>query len=146
MAALEAAVRSIEKPGLLWGLSKLVPIGFGIKKLQMSVVVEDELVSVDELQEQIAEFEDYVQVRVVPPFLSSGFPSIWPPLTPLLPRPAVVGCRRHGQALSASSATPKYHLVVDKYRPPKETGLERGCQRKNLEVVTTLSCCPRSHC
>ncbi|GAA5864806.1 hypothetical protein JCM3774_004235 [Rhodotorula dairenensis] len=61
MAALEAAVRSIEKPGLLWGLSKLVPIGFGIKKLQMSVVVEDELVSVDELQEQIAEFEDYVQ-------------------------------------------------------------------------------------
>ena len=63
MAALEAAVRSIEKPGLLWGLSKLVPIGFGIKKLQMSVVVEDELVSVDELQEEIAEFDDYVQVR-----------------------------------------------------------------------------------
>ncbi|GAA5959592.1 hypothetical protein JCM8115_003763 [Rhodotorula mucilaginosa] len=61
MAALEAAVRSIEKPGLLWGLSKLVPIGFGIKKLQMSVVVEDELVSVDELQEEIAEFDDYVQ-------------------------------------------------------------------------------------
>lgn len=68
MAALEAAVRSIEKPGLLWGLSKLVPIGFGIKKLQMSVVVEDELVSVDELQEEIAEFDDYVQVRPGVPF------------------------------------------------------------------------------
>ncbi|BGO93424.1 hypothetical protein NBRC10512_005320 [Rhodotorula toruloides] len=61
MAELEAAVRSIEKPGLVWGLSKLVPIGYGIKKLQMSLVVEDELVSLDELQEQIADLEDYVQ-------------------------------------------------------------------------------------
>ncbi|KAJ7452049.1 hypothetical protein B0H11DRAFT_299475 [Mycena galericulata] len=61
MAALEAAVRSIEKPGLLWGSSKLVAIGYGIRKLQMSVVVEDDLVSTDELQEQIQEFEDYVQ-------------------------------------------------------------------------------------
>ncbi|GAA5950083.1 hypothetical protein JCM21900_004589 [Sporobolomyces salmonicolor] len=61
MAALEEAVRSIEKPGLVWGLSKLVPIGYGIKKLQMSLVVEDELVSLDELQDQIAEFEDFVQ-------------------------------------------------------------------------------------
>ncbi|GAA6020820.1 hypothetical protein JCM11491_004664 [Sporobolomyces phaffii] len=61
MAALEAAVRSIEKPGLVWGLSKLVPIGYGIKKLQMTIVVEDDLVSTDELQDQIADFEDYVQ-------------------------------------------------------------------------------------
>ncbi|GAA5956149.1 hypothetical protein JCM3765_005468 [Sporobolomyces pararoseus] len=61
MAQLEASVRSIEKPGLVWGLSKLVPIGYGIKKLQMTVVVEDELVSLDELQDEIAEFEDYVQ-------------------------------------------------------------------------------------
>ncbi|GAA6061868.1 hypothetical protein JCM10212_001301 [Sporobolomyces blumeae] len=61
MAALEASVRSIEKPGLVWGLSKLVPIGYGIKKLQMTLVVEDELVSLDDLQDQIAEFEDYVQ-------------------------------------------------------------------------------------
>ncbi|KAJ7730269.1 hypothetical protein DFH07DRAFT_849231 [Mycena maculata] len=61
MAALEAAVRSIEKPGLLWGSSKLVAIGYGIRKLQMTLVVEDDLVSTDELQEQIQEFEDYVQ-------------------------------------------------------------------------------------
>ncbi|KAJ6625939.1 hypothetical protein B0H10DRAFT_566010 [Mycena sp. CBHHK59/15] len=61
MAALEAAVRSIEKDGLLWGSSKLVPIGYGIRKLQMTLVVEDDKVSTDELQEQIAEFEDYVQ-------------------------------------------------------------------------------------
>ncbi|GAA5879920.1 hypothetical protein JCM8547_003702 [Rhodosporidiobolus lusitaniae] len=61
MAALEAAVRSIEKPGLVWGLSKLVPVGYGVRKLQMSLVVEDELVSLDELQEEIQEFDDFVQ-------------------------------------------------------------------------------------
>ncbi|GAA5934321.1 translation elongation factor 1 subunit beta [Sporobolomyces koalae] len=61
MAALESSVRSIEKPGLVWGLSKLVPIGYGIKKLQMTVVVEDELVSLEDLQDEIQEFEDYVQ-------------------------------------------------------------------------------------
>ncbi|EPQ55879.1 hypothetical protein GLOTRDRAFT_60692 [Gloeophyllum trabeum ATCC 11539] len=61
MEALEKAVRSIEQPGLVWGASKLVPIGYGIRKLQMTLVVEDELVSLDELQEKIQEFDDYVQ-------------------------------------------------------------------------------------
>jgi elongation factor 1-beta len=61
MKALEASVRSIEKDGLVWGASKLVPVGFGIKKLQINLVIEDEKVSLDELQEQIDEFEDYVQ-------------------------------------------------------------------------------------
>jgi len=61
MEALEKAVRSIEMDGLLWGLSKLVAIGYGIKKLQINVVIEDELVSLDDLQEKIGEFEDFVQ-------------------------------------------------------------------------------------
>jgi elongation factor 1-beta len=61
MKALEAAVRSIEKDGLVWGASKLVPVGFGIKKLQINLVIEDDKVGLDELQEEIAEFEDYVQ-------------------------------------------------------------------------------------
>ena len=61
MVALEAAVRGIEQDGLVWGGSKLVPVGFGIKKLQINLVVEDEKVSTDELQEQIQDFEDYVQ-------------------------------------------------------------------------------------
>ncbi|CAE6340660.1 unnamed protein product [Rhizoctonia solani] len=61
MAELEKSVRSIEQEGLVWGSSKLVAIGYGIKKLQITLVVEDELVSLDELQEKIAEFEDYVQ-------------------------------------------------------------------------------------
>lgn len=61
MVALEAAVRGIEKDGLVWGGSKLVAVGFGIKKLQINLVVEDDKISLDELQEQIQEFEDYVQ-------------------------------------------------------------------------------------
>ena len=61
MAALEEAVRSIEQDGLVWGSSKLVAIGYGIKKLQITIVIEDEKVSLDELQEKVAEFEDYVQ-------------------------------------------------------------------------------------
>jgi len=54
-------VKTIEKDGLVWGASKLVPVGYGINKLRIIMVVEDEKVSIDEVQEQIAEFEDYVQ-------------------------------------------------------------------------------------
>ena len=61
MAALEAAVRAIEKDGLTWGASKLVPVGFGVKKLQINMVVEDEKISVADLEEEIQELEDYVQ-------------------------------------------------------------------------------------
>lgn len=61
MKELENAVRSIEKDGLVWGGGKLVPVGFGVKKLQINLVVEDDKVSLDELQEQIQEFEDFVQ-------------------------------------------------------------------------------------
>lgn len=61
MGELEANVRAIEKDGLVWGASKLVPVGFGIKKLMINLVVEDEKVSLDELQQQIEEDEDHVQ-------------------------------------------------------------------------------------
>jgi len=61
MAALESSVRSVEQDGLVWGASKLVAIGYGIKKLQINVVIEDEKVSVDDLQSQIESFEDYIQ-------------------------------------------------------------------------------------
>jgi elongation factor 1-beta len=61
MAALEAHVRGITMDGLLWGQSKLVPIGYGIKKLQINCVIEDELVSLDALEEKIMEGEDYIQ-------------------------------------------------------------------------------------
>lgn len=39
MAELEKHVRSIQKEGLVWGASKLVAIGYGIKKLQITIVV-----------------------------------------------------------------------------------------------------------
>jgi elongation factor 1-beta len=61
MNGLIDSVKSIEKDGLTWGSHKLVAVGFGIKKLQINFVVEDEKVSIDDLQEEIAEFEDYVQ-------------------------------------------------------------------------------------
>ncbi|KAF1364820.1 hypothetical protein EJ07DRAFT_96940 [Lizonia empirigonia] len=61
MDELKASVLSIEKDGLVWGASKLVAVGFGIKKLQINLVIEDDKVSLDELQQQIEEFEDYVQ-------------------------------------------------------------------------------------
>ncbi|BCR97360.1 translation elongation factor 1 subunit beta [Aspergillus luchuensis] len=58
---MEANVRAIEIDGLVWGASKFVTVGFGIKKLQINLVVEDEKVSLDELQAQIEEDEDHVQ-------------------------------------------------------------------------------------
>ncbi|KAI2635294.1 hypothetical protein GGS21DRAFT_74667 [Xylaria nigripes] len=61
MVELEASVRSIVKDGLVWGASKLVPVGFGIKKLQINLVIEDEKISVSDLEEEIQAFEDYVQ-------------------------------------------------------------------------------------
>ncbi|XP_053618521.1 probable elongation factor 1-delta isoform X2 [Plodia interpunctella] len=61
MAEMEKAVRSIATEGLLWGASKLVPLAYGIHKLQISCVVEDEKVSVDWLTEEIEKIDDYVQ-------------------------------------------------------------------------------------
>ncbi|XP_032549128.1 uncharacterized protein LOC116789419 isoform X1 [Chiroxiphia lanceolata] len=61
MAKLEECVRSIRMDGLLWGASKLVPVGYGIRKLQIQCVVEDEKVGTDILEEEITKFEDYVQ-------------------------------------------------------------------------------------
>lgn len=44
MAELEKCVRGIEADGLLWGTSKLVELVHGIKKLQITCVVEDDKV------------------------------------------------------------------------------------------------------
>ncbi|XP_049876248.1 elongation factor 1-beta' [Pectinophora gossypiella] len=61
MKEMEKLVRTIEMDGLLWGASKLVPVGYGINKLQIMCVIEDDKVSVDLLTEKIQEFEDFVQ-------------------------------------------------------------------------------------
>merc|ERR1712071_455785 len=59
--AMLTSVKSIEMDGLTWGASKLVPIGYGIKKLQVMCTVVDDKVSIEELQEKIEAFEDFVQ-------------------------------------------------------------------------------------
>merc|ERR1711936_1381936 len=61
MKKMLEACKSIEKEGLVWGASKLVPVGYGINKLQLMCVVEDEKVSIEELGEQMEAFEDYIQ-------------------------------------------------------------------------------------
>lgn len=45
----------------MWGVSKLVEVGYGIKKLQIICVVEDDKISIEQLTEDIQNFEDLVQ-------------------------------------------------------------------------------------
>jgi elongation factor 1-beta len=63
LGALAAKILSeIQMDGLVWKEEwKLEPVAFGVKKLQVGAVVEDEKVSADYISEKIEEFEDYVQ-------------------------------------------------------------------------------------
>lgn len=48
--------------GLVWGEGiKIVPLAFGVSKLQISCVIDDDKVQVDDIQELIEGFEDDVQ-------------------------------------------------------------------------------------
>ena len=48
--------------GLTWGSAhKLVPVAFGINKLVISCVIEDEKVLLDDITEPIEAMEDLVQ-------------------------------------------------------------------------------------
>ena len=58
---LLANVKAVEMDGLGWGGHQFIAVGFGIKKLQINCVIEDDKVSLDDLQEAIAEDEDHVQ-------------------------------------------------------------------------------------
>lgn len=53
---------------LFFSPAKLVPVGYGIKKLQIQCVVEDDKVGTDMLEERITAFEDYVQSMDVAAF------------------------------------------------------------------------------
>merc|ERR1712226_273043 len=68
MAKMEELVRIIVIDGLVWGQSKLVPLAYGIKKLQIGCVIEDDKVSTDILEEEITKFSDYVQSMDVAAF------------------------------------------------------------------------------
>jgi len=65
MKKLEEAVRSVHMDGLFWGASKLVPVGYGIKKLQIMMTVVDDLVSIDTL------IEDHLTVEPVNEYVQS---------------------------------------------------------------------------
>ncbi|CAI7746843.1 unnamed protein product [Closterium sp. NIES-53] len=65
MAKLEAAVRKVQMDGLLWGASKLVPVGYGIKKMTIMMTIVDDLVSLDEL------IEDHLQQGEAAEFIQS---------------------------------------------------------------------------
>ena len=94
MKELEKNLRAVEMDGLVWGASKLVPLAFGIKKLQVNLVVEDEKVSIDDLQAKIEEDEDHVQSTDV---VSHTVCCATPPtvLTPMFCSLLCKSCRLH---------------------------------------------------
>jgi len=59
---LAIKIKAIEMDGLVWGAKhEKKPLAYGIFKLVVTAVVEDEKVSTDDLTEKIEEFEDEVQ-------------------------------------------------------------------------------------
>ncbi|KMT14667.1 hypothetical protein BVRB_4g074350 [Beta vulgaris subsp. vulgaris] len=65
MKKLEESVRSVQMEGLTWGASKLVAVGYGIKKLTIMMTIVDDLVSVDNL------IEDYLTVEPANEYIQS---------------------------------------------------------------------------
>lgn len=62
MAELEKKVREIAQEGLEWKAGQLLPVAFGVKKLQIMCHIVDDLVSVDEdIIANIEALEDLVQ-------------------------------------------------------------------------------------
>jgi elongation factor 1-beta len=64
MKKLEEHVRGIQMDGLFWAASKLLPVGYGIKKLQIMMTIEDDKISPDNLIEDYLSGEpasDYIQ-------------------------------------------------------------------------------------
>jgi len=59
--ALCKKIKEIEMDGLLWGSSQKKPLAYGIFKLSITCVVEDDKVGSDDLTEKIEAFEDEVQ-------------------------------------------------------------------------------------
>jgi elongation factor 1-beta len=60
--ALARKILAIQRPGLVWKTEyKLEEVAFGVKKIRIGCVVEDELVSIDDVNEEIESWEDEVQ-------------------------------------------------------------------------------------
>lgn len=61
---VEKLVREIEMDGLVWGASKFGKIAYGLEKLVILCVIEDDKVSTDDLVDRIDEFEDVQSVDI----------------------------------------------------------------------------------
>jgi len=61
MKEVERLVREIKMEGLEWKVGKLVDVAYGIKKLQINAVIIDDLVSMEDVEEQILAHEDQIQ-------------------------------------------------------------------------------------
>merc|ERR1711935_139110 len=60
--AMATKVRLIEKDGLVWmDTHKVLPVAFGMKKLQMSMLIEDEKIETEDIFEIIESWEEDVQ-------------------------------------------------------------------------------------
>ncbi|KFD47644.1 hypothetical protein M513_11507 [Trichuris suis] len=66
LAEMERQIRAISTDGLLWGASKVIPVAYGIKKVQISCVVEDDKVGTDFLEDRITAIEDLKQKKRIP--------------------------------------------------------------------------------
>lgn len=61
LAEIERRIRGIEMEGLVWGMEfKREPVAFGIFKLVVQAIVEDDKVGADDIEEQIQSWEDIV--------------------------------------------------------------------------------------
>lgn len=61
MEEIKSFVLALEVDGLVWGTSKFMPIGYGIRKFQVTCVIVDDLVSTDAVQELIEAHDEFVQ-------------------------------------------------------------------------------------
>lgn len=60
--ALAKKILTIQKDGLMWKTEyQLRDVAFGVKKIAIGVVVEDEKVSVDDIVDEIQSWEEEVQ-------------------------------------------------------------------------------------
>ncbi|CAM9553222.1 unnamed protein product, partial [Chrysoparadoxa australica] len=63
LMALFKKIQQVPVKGCVWGEAcNLVPVAFGVKKIVLSCVVEDEICGMDDVTDAIEQFEDEVQV------------------------------------------------------------------------------------
>ena len=58
MEQLNRDVRAIQPDGLIWGGHELLDVAYGVKKLRILSTIEDDKVSVDDLQDSIESLEE----------------------------------------------------------------------------------------